>query len=83
MGEFLEDRSHTGAIEQAVVRALLKGHTCARQRLHDRLGLRIGPIEHGNVRERKAGTPLSSCPTGVQRVQRGTAEKLVDGARDE
>ena len=79
------DDLHAGAVPQTVVRALLHRHAGPRQRLDDRTGLRVGPVQHGDVRERQraGGDRARVHPPGVQRPVRQPADQLVHRPDDE
>ena len=79
------DHLHAGPVPQPVVRPLLHRHAGPGQRVHDRPGLRVGAVEHRDVRERQRARRdrAGVDPARVQRAVRQAADQLVDGTHHE
>ena len=52
------------------------------QALAERDGLRVGPVQHGDVGEPDTAVTVAVGPPAVQRVERRPAEQPVDGLGD-
>ena len=79
---FPDDAGNPGAAFQQVVRALLEWQPGAGHGLTERLRLRIGAVEHRDVRQPEAFVAGIPGAAGVQRVEGRAAEQPVDLASD-